>query len=108
VDGLADVRGRPPVSIRTLDEFEAVYKSELGLPLPLGRWNALTEEEPLRFSDGVGDHNPLYREEEYAAKARHHHLVASPARVMVHAEVRWRDLGEHPREDISTADFTIL
>lgn len=65
--------------ITTLDEFEAAYREGLGVPLTPKPWRTVSEEWVQRFSEGVGDYNPLYRDSEYAAAGRFHGLVASPA-----------------------------
>ncbi|MCR2799303.1 MaoC family dehydratase N-terminal domain-containing protein [Microbacterium sp. zg-Y818] len=66
-------------TITTLDEFEREFRDGLGVPLTPRAWRTVTPEWVQRFSDGVGDYNPLYRDEEYADTARFHQLVASPA-----------------------------
>lgn len=69
----------PAGQIETVDEFEAAYREGLGTPLTPKPWKTVTEEWLSRFSEGVGDYNPLYRDPEYAASGRFHGLVASPA-----------------------------
>ena len=66
-------------AITTLDEFEKEYRQGLGVPLTPRAWRTVTPEWVQRFSDGVGDYNPLYRDEAYAEDSRFHQLVASPA-----------------------------
>ena len=51
-------------TITTLDEFEREFRDGLGVPLTPRAWRTVTPEWVQRFSDGVGDYNPLYRDEE--------------------------------------------
>lgn len=57
------------------------WQKRLGLELRVGSvFNQTVSYEAIRnFSNGIGDINPLYREEEYAKKTRYEALIASPA-----------------------------
>jgi acyl dehydratase len=49
-----------------------------------------------RFADGIGDANPLWRDEEYARKTRYHGIVAPPSwvrSVCSGVQSGWRGLG---------------
>lgn len=57
------------------------WQKRLGLELRVGSvFNQTVSYEAIRnFSNGIGDINPLYRDEEYAKKTRYEALIASPA-----------------------------
>lgn len=57
------------------------WEERLGLQLRVGNvFNQTVSYEAVRnFSNGIGDINPLYRDEEYTKKARYKALIASPA-----------------------------
>ncbi len=63
------------------DEAITEWEKRIGLELRVSNvFNSTVSPESIRnFSNGIGDINPLYREEEYAAKTRYGALVASPA-----------------------------
>ncbi|MSP79349.1 MAG: hypothetical protein EXR67_07385 [Dehalococcoidia bacterium] len=64
--------------ITTLDEFEEEYRRTLGKPLRPSPWKEASAETIKRFGVGVGDFNPLWRDEEYAKKSRFGMLTAPP------------------------------
>lgn len=64
--------------ITTLDEFEAEYRAGVGHVLPPRGSREASIDNIRRFGDGVGDYNPLYRDAEYAAKARFGMITAPP------------------------------
>lgn len=57
------------------------WQKRIGLELRIGNiFNQNVSYEAIRnFSNGIGDANPLYRDEEYAKKTRYGALTASPA-----------------------------
>lgn len=64
--------------IKTLDEFQSEYRKGIGTTLPYRPYKQATVDNLRRYSDGVGDYNPLYRSPEYAAESRYEDLVAAP------------------------------
>ena len=64
--------------IRTLDEFEAEYKSGIGAVLPHRPAKEANLDNIRRFGDGVGDYNPLWRDEAHAAASRFGMITAPP------------------------------
>ena len=65
--------------ITTLDEFHEEYAKGIGVTLPpRGRPREANVDNIVRFGDGIGDYNPLYRSESYAADSRFGMLVAHP------------------------------
>lgn len=95
--------------IRTLDEFERRFREGIGVPLPLRPWRTMSEEYAWRFGDGVGDHNPLYRDPAYARNSRFHSLMMHPAFVMTNGggmvPAIWGNMRQH---DVSTEHLTML
>jgi len=63
------------------DEWVTQWEERIGLELRIGNiFNQNASYEAIRnFSNGVGDSNPLYRDEEYAKGTRYGALVASPS-----------------------------
>jgi len=63
------------------DEALTEWKKRIGLELRVGNvYNQTVSPEAIRnFSNGIGDANPLYGDEEYAEKTRYGALMASPA-----------------------------
>ena len=64
--------------IRTLDEFEAEYRKGIGTVLPHRPEKMASLDNVRRFGDGVGDYNPLWRDEAYAAGSRFGGVTAPP------------------------------
>ncbi len=64
--------------IRTLDDFEAEYKKGIGTALPHRPAKEANLDNIRRFGDGVGDYNPLWRDEAHAAASRFGVLTAPP------------------------------
>ena len=64
--------------IRTLDEFEDEYRKGIGFVLPPRGTREASLDNIRRFGDGVGDYNPLYRDEAYAAESRYRGITAPP------------------------------
>lgn len=65
--------------ITTLDEFEAEYRKNLGKELRPSQWKEASLDNIRRFTTGVGDFNPLWRDEEYAKKSRFGMITAPPS-----------------------------
>lgn len=63
------------------DESLTEWEKRIGLELRVGNvFNGNVSYEAIRnFSNGIGDANPLYRDEEYGKKSVYGALVASPA-----------------------------
>ena len=64
--------------ITTLDQFEDEYRKTIGHALPPRGAREASIDNIRRFGDGVGDYNPLYRDEDYAAKSRFGMVTAPP------------------------------
>ena len=64
--------------IKTLDEFEAEYRKGVGQSLPSSAFREANLDNICRFGDGVGDHNPLWRDQDYAAASRFKGITAPP------------------------------
>lgn len=64
--------------ITTLDEFQDEYRKGIGTVLPHRPSKQASVDNLRRYSDGVGDYNPLFRSPEYAATSRYEELVAAP------------------------------
>ena len=64
--------------IRTLDEFEAEYRSGIGTTLPHRPTKEANLDNIRRFGDGVGDYNPLWRDQAHAAASRFGMVTAPP------------------------------
>ncbi len=64
--------------ITTIDEFEAEYKKGIGAVLPYRPTKEASLDNIRRFGDGVGDYNPLWRDEQYAGESRFGMITAPP------------------------------
>lgn len=64
--------------ITTLDEFESEYRKGVGFQLPPRATREASLDNIRRFGDGVGDYNPLYRDEAYAADSHFRMITAPP------------------------------
>ena len=64
--------------IKTLDEFEAEYRKGIGTVLPYRPSKEANLDNVRRFGDGVGDYNPLWRDEAHAARSRFGMITAPP------------------------------
>ena len=64
--------------ITTLDELEAEYRKGIGTVLPPGATKEASLDNIRRFGDGIGDYNPLWKNEEYAANSRFGMITAPP------------------------------
>ena len=64
--------------IKTIDEFQAEYKKGIGAVLPHRPSKEASLDNIRRFGDGVGDYNPLWRNEDHAAKSRFGMITAPP------------------------------
>ena len=65
--------------ITTLDQFEAEYRKTIGDVLPHRPSKEANLDNIRRFGDGVGDYNPLFRDEGHAAASRFGMITAPPA-----------------------------
>jgi len=64
--------------IQTIDEFEAEYRKGIGTVLPHRPSKEANLDNIRRFGDGVGDYNPLWRDEARAANSRFGMITAPP------------------------------
>ena len=64
--------------IETLDEFETEYRKGIGTVLPYRLSKQANIDNIRRYGDGVGDYNPLYRDEQHAAASRFGMIIAPP------------------------------
>lgn len=64
--------------ITTIEEFEAEYKKGIGAVLPYRPSKEANLDNIRRFGDGVGDYNPLWRDEEHAKASRFGMITAPP------------------------------
>jgi len=65
------------------DDWLTEWEDRIGLDLRVGNvFNQYVSPESIRnFSNGIGDCNPLYRDEDYGRQTRYRALVASPSYV---------------------------
>lgn len=65
------------------DETLTEWEDRIGLDLRVGNvFNQYVSPESIRnFSNGIGDSNPLYRDEDYCKQTKYQALVASPSYV---------------------------
>ena len=64
--------------ITTIEEFETEYKKGIGTVLPYRPMKEASLDNIRRFGDGVGDYNPLWRNEEHAGASRFGMITAPP------------------------------
>ena len=64
--------------IKTIDEFEAAYKEGIGAVLPYRPTKQAGLDTIRRFGDGIGDYNPLWRDEDHAKNSRFGMITAPP------------------------------
>ncbi len=64
--------------IKTIDEFEAEYRKGIGTVLDHRPSKEANLDNIRRFGDGVGDYNPLWRDEAHAARSRFGMITAPP------------------------------
>ena len=64
--------------ITTIDEFETEYKKGIGTILPFRPTKEASLDNIRRFGDGVGDYNPLWRDEQHAEASRFGMITAPP------------------------------
>src|SRR3990172_5188461 len=61
------------------DEMLAIVRGRLGQERQAPLWNTEATLDAIRhFCEGIGDANPLFRDEEYARKTRYGTIVAPP------------------------------
>ena len=64
--------------ITTIDEFQDEYRKTVGKTLPHRPSKQANLDNIRRFGDGVGDYNPLWRDEAHAASSRFGMVTAPP------------------------------
>ena len=64
--------------IQTIDDFQAEYRKGIGTVLPHRPSKEANLDNIRRFGDGVGDYNPLWRDEAHAAASRFGMITAPP------------------------------
>ena len=64
--------------IETIDQFQAEYKKGIGTVLPHRSSKEASLDNIRRFGGGVGDYNPLWRDEAHAAASRFGMITAPP------------------------------
>lgn len=65
--------------ITTLEEFEVERRKGIGVVLPPTGVSKEASLDNIRsYTDGIGDYNPLWRDEEYAKKSRFGKITAPP------------------------------
>ncbi len=64
--------------ITSLDEFQEEYNKGVGEVLAYRATKEANLDNIRRFGDGVGDYNPLWRDEAHAAKSRYGMVTAPP------------------------------
>ena len=64
--------------IETIDDFQSQYEKGIGTILPHRPSKEANLDNIRRFGDGVGDYNPLWRDEAYAAVSRFGMITAPP------------------------------
>ena len=64
--------------ITTLDDFETEYRKGIGYVMQPRGSRAASLDNIQRFGDGVGDYNPLYRDENYGAQSCFASVIAPP------------------------------
>ena len=67
-----------PAMITTLDEFETEYRKGVGHVMPPRGEREASLDNIRRFGDGIGDYNPLFRDEDYGAQSRFGTMIAPP------------------------------
>lgn len=65
--------------IETIDQFEEEYRKGEGDILPSRSSKQATLNNIRRAGDGIGEYNPLWRDEEYAANSRFGMITAMPS-----------------------------
>lgn len=94
--------------IRSIDEFEEEYKKTIGQVLPYRPTREANLDNIRRFGDGVGDYNPLYRDEAHAAASRFGMVTASPPFLYsVSLGVTAGETGGIDRERVSTVHLPV-
>ncbi len=64
--------------ITSIDEFETEYRTTIGDKLEYQPSKEANLDNIRRFGDGVGDYNPLWRDESHAAESRFGMVTAPP------------------------------
>jgi len=64
--------------IKSIEEFEEEYKKGIGETLAYRPSKEANLDNIRRFGDGVGDYNPLYRDEDHAENSRYGMITAPP------------------------------
>ncbi len=94
--------------ITTLDEFQAEYKKGIGAVLPHRPTKEASLDNSRRFGDGIGDYNPLWRDEAYARESRFGMITAPPTFIYgVSLGVAAGETGNIDRARVSTAHLPV-
>ena len=64
--------------IQTIDGFQSEYRKGIGTVLPHRPTKEANLDNIRRFGDGVGDYNPLWRDEAHASASRFGMITAPP------------------------------
>jgi len=92
--------------ITTLEELEAEYRKGIGAVLPPGPAKEASVDNIRRYGDGIGDYNPLWRDEEHAKKSRFGMIMAPPTFIYgVSLGIMTAMFGNMDPRRISSADF---
>ena len=94
--------------ITSIDEFEAEYKKTIGETLSLRLTKEASLDNIRRFGDGVGDYNPLWRDEAHAASSRFGMITAPPTFIIgVSIGVVAGETGNIDRKRVSTVHLPV-
>ena len=64
---------------RITEEGLAELRSRIGIERPITSWNEVASKDTItHFAEGLGDDNPLWRDEEYAKNSKYGCIVAPP------------------------------
>ena len=94
-EGIGNELARAKFTDEMLEEMRALVGTELRTGSSVNNEYA-TRLAILRFAEGIGDDNPLWTDEEYAASGPHGRIVAPPSFIFAclgSVQVGWRGLG---------------
>jgi acyl dehydratase len=90
IEGRANMRGQE-TGIAT-DEDIALIKARIGTERPVVQTNESATKDAIRhFADGIGDPNPLWRDESYATNSRYGCLIAPPTFLNAILPAQWHE-----------------